>query len=222
MLCLPCCSSSPFSWLTVCLVGSTTSPLDWPQVDRCCWSSRGSRGQRSSATCSAATEARSSCTCSTATAPRWRTRPPSARAVEAEWPTTVSLYVGLTPATLQDTSILLKWELSFFLVVRFRISVNLWGRTGSLTFQSLPIILRGSCQLRGPSLSWNATLDTGQWSSPRRPSSTCRQWVSGVQRCWSCSRFHSDLVQNICLVGPHHYHPLCASSSFPPLGGSFS
>lgn len=72
--------------------------LGGPQGARCCWSSPGSRGQRSSATCSAATGARSSCTCSTATAPPWRTRPPSARAAEAEWQTTASLYAQCTHA----------------------------------------------------------------------------------------------------------------------------
>lgn len=62
--------------------------------------------------------------------------------------------------------------------VCFRTLVNLWGRTGSRLCLSLPMIPLGNYQLRGPKPSWNVTLDTGRWSSPRPPSSTCRQWVA--------------------------------------------
>lgn len=73
------------------------------------------------------------------------------------------------------------WNFFFFPLYQMIISVflrtlvNSWGRTGSLRFQSLPTIPRASCQLRGPRRSWSVTLDTGQWSSPRPPSLTCRQ-----------------------------------------------
>lgn len=155
----------------------TTPHPDWPQVDRCCWSSQGSRGQRSSATCSAATEVRSSCTCLTATAPPWRIRLPSARAAEAEWRTTASLYVQHIPSAvcMNDPEMLMMITVFF---VCFRTLVNLWGRTGSRLCLSLPMIPLGNYQLRGPKPSWNVILDTGRWSSPRPPSSTCRQWVA--------------------------------------------
>lgn len=74
--------------------------------------------------------------------------------------------------------------------------MNLWGRTGWLLFQSLPIIPQGSYQLRGPKLSWNVIPDTGQWSSPRRPSSTCRPWAPS--RCSVFSFHYFCLFSTVC------------------------
>lgn len=57
----------------------------------------------------------------------------------------------------------------------FRTLVNLWGRTDSHPSLNLLWIPLGNCRPREPKPSWSGTLDTGRWSSPRPPSSTCRQ-----------------------------------------------
>ena len=108
--------------------------------------------------------------------------------------------------------------------IPIRILVNLWGRTGWLQFQSLPMILRGSYLLRGPKLSWSVTPDTGQWSSPRPPSSTCRRWAPSTHTqpspSFNSSRdFHHTSRLLKCPVSSHFF--ACVCSWFPPKGGSF-
>lgn len=88
---------------TINLLFITPSHLTVALIFRCfqvalySLNSHASRGQRSSATCLAATAGRSFCTYSTAHAPLWRTRLPSARDVAAESRITASRWASPSP-----------------------------------------------------------------------------------------------------------------------------